>query len=212
MATVRNDGGALPQEAGYHTVEEYLAFERAAETKHEYEAGAVIALAGASRAHNLITGNVARQLGNRLAGRPCETYASDMRVRSTPSSYVYPDVVVACGEPAFADEALDVLLNPTLVVEVLSRSTERRDRLEKLAGYRSAPTLREYLLVAQNRVHVEHYVRQPTDDWLLQDVDDPSATLRLASLGVELRVAEIYERVTFPAEPPLRRVREAGVE
>jgi Uma2 family endonuclease len=208
---MRTAGGARPREDERCTVEAYLAFERASAERHEYVAGRVVALAGASRAHNLITANVTRELGNQLKGTPCETYASDMRVRTTPLRYCYPDVVVACGEPAFEDDELDTLLKPTVLVEVLSHSTEHVDRVEKFAEYRAIPTLREYLLVAQDRIHLEHYVRQPDGEWRLHDVDAPDGTIRLAALGATLQVPEVYERVTFPPDrPPPRVIREGG--
>jgi Uma2 family endonuclease len=202
--------GAQPHETEYYTVEEYLAFERAAETKHEYVSGRIVAMAGATRAHNLITGNVARRLGNQLEGTPCETYSNDMRVRTTPSEYTYPDVVVVCGEPHFEDEVLDTLLNPTVIVEVLSASTKRRDRFDKFGAYRAIPSLRELLLISQDTVHVEHHVRTPGNEWVLHDVTERDKTVRLDSLGADLQVAHIYERVTFPPERQLRRVREGG--
>ena len=120
-------------ETQLYTVEEYLALERKAEFKREYISGEIVAKAGATREHILITGNIARRLGNQLDGSTCETYTNDMRVRTTPSDYVYPDVVVVCDEPQFEDNEFDTLLNPTVVIEVLSKSTEARDRGEKFS-------------------------------------------------------------------------------
>lgn len=134
-----------------YTASDYLSFERACpDIRHEFIQGQIEAMAGASRAHNLITSNIARHLGNQLEGRPCETYASDMRVR-TASTYTYPDVVVVCGEPEFEDGERDTLLNPTVIVEVLSRSTEAWDRGEKSFQYRALPSIQDYLLVSQER-------------------------------------------------------------
>jgi Uma2 family endonuclease len=202
---MRKDG-AKPQENEYYTVDEYLSFERASEVKHEYISGLIIAMAGASRAHNLITGNVSQRLRNALEGKPCETYSSDMRVRTTPSEYTYPDVVVACGEPEFEDKELDTLLTPTVVVEVLSGSTERRDRFEKFGAYRAIPSLRELLLISQDKLHIEHHVKGPHNEWILHDVDERGETIRLESIGAELRISDVYERVTFPPQRQLRRV------
>jgi len=138
------------------SVEEYLAFERAADTKHEYDDGEIIAIAGASRKHNLVGGNTFRHLAKQLEGKPCEIYITEMRVRVAPTKYVYPDVVVVCGEPQFADEEFDILLNPTVVIEVLSPSTESRDRGDKLQYYGALESVRDYLLIDQDRIRIDH--------------------------------------------------------
>lgn len=195
--------------ADFYTVDEYLAFERGSEVKHEYVSGLIVAMSGASRAHNLITGNVARRLGNQLEGKPCETYASDMRVRTTPSEYTYPDVVVVCGEPEFEDAEVDTLLNPTVIVEVLSKSTEKRDRIEKLSDYRGIASLCEYILISQDKMHVERYVRAGDNNWTLSDTNQPEGTVAIASIGCELSLKDVYERVKFPPAGHLRQVSEA---
>lgn len=152
------------------TPQQYLALERAAETKSEFFNGEIFAMAGASREHNLIATNVVRELSAQLKGRPCETYPGDMRVKvSETGLYTYPDVVVVCGEPRFEDEHGDTLLNPTLVVEVLSPSTEAYDRGEKSSHYRRLASLAEYVLIAQDRCHVERYARRPDGLWLLAE-------------------------------------------
>ena len=163
-------------------------------------------MAGASRAHNLITGNVAGEFRNQLKGKPCETYSNDMRVRTSPTEYTYPDVVVACGEPEFEDDEFDTLLNPTVIVEVLSKSIARRDRVEKLADYRGMPSLKEYILISQDKTHVEHYVRRPDDKWAITDLDQPEVKLTLTSINCELHMSDVYDRVTFPPPRQLRRV------
>lgn len=190
----------------FYTVEEYLAFERSSELKHEYVSGEIVAMAGATRAHNLITGNISQRLRNQLEGQPCETYSNDMRVRTTPADYTYPDVVVICGEPQFEDAELDTLLNPMVVVEVLSKSSKTRDRGEKCSDYRGIESVKDILLVAQHKMRVEHYVRQANNDWLLRDVSDPAGLIMIASIGCRLTLAEIYERVTFPPPSQLRSV------
>jgi Uma2 family endonuclease len=182
------------------TPEEYLAFERAADTKHECFAGEVSAMSGASRAHNLIAGNIFARLNTQLLGRPCESYTGDMRLKvSETGLYTYTDVVVVRGEPEFEDTEVDTLLNPTLIVEVLSRSTATYDRGDKFEQYRALPSLREYLLVAQDRPHVEQYTRQQGDAWLLVEAKGLDATITLAAIDCELRLAEVYDRVRFPA-------------
>src|SRR5579871_2603652 len=149
------------------TPEEYLAIDRNAPVKSEYYGGEIFAMAGATRAHNRISTNVASLFNVQLQDRPCETYASDMRVQVSPDGlYTYPDVVVVCGEPHFRDEREDTLLNPTVVVEVLSRSTEGFDRGGKFAQYWGLHSITDYLLIAQDRCRVEHFVRQTDNQWL----------------------------------------------
>lgn len=183
-----------------YTPEEYLALERQAETKSEYINGEIYAMAGASRAHNLITSNFARELGNQLRERPCETYISDMRVRVRPTGlYTYPDVVVACGQPRFDDAHLDVLLSPTVIIEVLSDSTEAYDRGAKFAHYRYLDSLQEYVLVAQDRMQVDHYARVESQ-WLLTAYNKPGNILELPSIECAFPLAEIYSRVELAGE------------
>ena len=178
---------------------EYLAAERKAAEKSEYINGRVYAMAGASRVHNLIALNTASELRTQLRGRPCETYASDMRVKvERTGMYTYPDVVGLCEEPRFEDAEVDTLLNPTVIIEVLSPSTERDDRGEKFAHYRRLESLREYILIAQDIRRTEHY-RREGDSWVLTEVSGPDATLVIASLSCTLRLSDIYDRVEFPA-------------
>lgn len=199
---------ATKQQDNY-TAEEYLAFERSAEMKHEYRDGEIVAMAGASRSHNRITGNVFRELDSKLRVKgDCEAYVSDMRVKTKPN-YSYPDVVVVCGEPKFEDAEVDTLLNPTVIIEVLSKSTEADDRGDKFFEYRAIPSVKVYLLISQNKMRVEHYTRQPNDEWMLhRDVIEPGGKVVIASIECELTLQEIYERVTFPPPRHLRRVNE----
>ena len=179
---------------------EYLAMERAASGKHERWGGEVFAMAGASFAHNLIVGNLARVLGNLLVDEPCVVLPSDMKVHvPIADGYVYPDVSVVCGEPELVGEASEVIANPRVVVEVLSDSTERFDRGEKFAGYRSLPSVVDYLLVTQGRARVEHYQRQADGAWVLRELG-PGARLRLEGFDAEIEVDEIYRKVPLPAQ------------
>jgi Uma2 family endonuclease len=196
----------MSSEESLYTVEQYLAAERVAELKHEYIAGEVVAMAGATREHILITGNISQRLRNQLEGKPCETYSNDMRVRATPTTYVYPDVVVVCEEPRFEDLEFDILLNPTVVIEVLSKSTEARDRGEKFSDYRANESVKEIIFVSQHRPRVEQYVRQANDKWTFHEVTDPSGLIALGSIGCTLSLTEIYERVKFPPPRQLRGV------
>ena len=182
----------------YITPEEYLAFERQAENKNEYVNGEIFAMTGASRKHNLIVGNLVRELGQQLKGKPCEVYPGEMRVKAPASrSYVYPDVVVVCSEPQFEDDHFDTLLNPTLVVEVLSKSTESYNRLAKSSYYRTIESLSEYLLVSQEEYRVEQYLKQADGRWLLSDVRLLESLIELTSIGCSLALRDIYDRITF---------------
>lgn len=179
-----------------YTPEEYLALERQAQCKSEYYAGEIFAMAGASRWHNLIVTNVVREISLQLKGRPCTTYPSDMRVKVSPTGlYTYPDVTVVCGDAQFEDTQQDTLLNPTLIVEVLSESTEAYDRGGKFAYYRKLPSLLEYVLIAQTKPHVEHYVRQPDNRWLLAEADQLHDAIHLPSIDCRLALAEVYDKV-----------------
>ena len=180
-----------------YTPEEYLTLERKADYKSEYVNGQIIAMAGASRQHNLIAGNFYREVSQQLRGRPCEAYISDMRVKvSRTGLYTYPDVVVICGAIRFEDASNNTLLNPLVIVEVLSASTEAYDRGEKFAHYRRLESLQEYLLVAQDKVRLEHYVRQGAQ-WVLSEVSDLTDTVHLASIGCDVGLQEVYDKVQF---------------
>lgn len=198
---------AQPKPVSRYTPAEYLALERAAETKSEYLDGEIFAMAGASRQHNLITGSVVTRMTTQLESRPCEVYPSDMRVKVPATNlYTYPDVVVVCEEPRFEDAELDVLLNPTLLVEVLSPSTAGYDRGIKFDSYRTIESLREVLFIAQERVHVVHYVRQDDGTWLLTETRDPRGRVSLASVGASLVLSEVYAKVSFEEKSGLTRV------
>jgi Uma2 family endonuclease len=186
------------QPKAYITPEEYLAIERKAEYKSEYFNGEMFAMAGASEQHATIVANVMYLLVGQLKGRPCKAYASDLRVRISPTGlYTYPDVVVVCGEPQFADDQKDTLLNPTLIVEVLSESTKDYDRGEKFEHYRTLTSLSEYVLIAQDKYHVEHFVRQPDNRWLLSETNRLEDTIHLSSIACDLALAEVYDKVAM---------------
>ena len=180
----------------YFTPEEYLALERKAHCKSEYLDGHIIAMAGASSEHNLIVGDIFYGLYPELRQRGCLVYTSDMRVRPSPrDAYVYPDVVVVCGEPQFEDEAFDTLLNPIVIVEVLSPSTEAYDRGEKFTRYKQLPSLKEYVLVSQDNVHVEHHRRHGAQ-WILSHYRTLEEVLPLSSIECEVPLRDIYARIT----------------
>ena len=178
--------------------EEYLAIERAAEFRSEFYAGEMFAMSGGSRTHSLITGNAARSLGNQFEGHSCEVHSSDMCVKVSPTGlYTYPDVAAFCGKGAFEDDHVDTLLNPQLIVEVLSPSMEAYDRGEKFVHYRSIASLQEYLLIFQERVFVERYRRFEGDDLISRVFTDLDDKIELASVDATLRLADIYARVEF---------------
>jgi len=177
----------------------YLAAEReAVDSKHEYVAGQVFAMTGASYNHNVIVANIVRTLGNQLLERPCTVISSDMRVRiSTADAAKYPDVIALCEAPQFYDGRHDVLLNPTLLVEVLSPSTEAYDRGGKFALYRGLESLQEYVLIAQERPSVEVFTRQADGRWLLSAYAEPEAQVEFESIQCRIPLREIYHRVRF---------------
>jgi Uma2 family endonuclease len=183
---------AQPAEKKVWTPEEYLAWEREAPEKHEYFQGEVFAMAGAKRRHNLLALNLGAELRDALRRRRCEVYASDMRVRVPATGlYTYPDVVVVCGTPRFEDEEEDTLLNPVVLVEVLSKSTSSYDRGEKFESYRTIPSFKEYLLVSQTKVLVEHFARQADGSWLMRE-HRAGEQVTLASVEAKIAVDEIY--------------------
>jgi Uma2 family endonuclease len=188
------------------TVAEYLAFERASEIRHEFYAGEIFAMSGASAAHNSICWNLGGTLYPQLKGSGCRGFVTDMRVAiDSTSHFTYPDLVVVCGEPRFLDASQpDSLLNPSLVVEVLSASTEDYDRGRKFVHYRTLPSLQGYLLIAQDRVHAELFLRQPGERWLFSESSDPDARIELPVAGASFRLGDLYEGIALG--PVLRHV------
>ena len=178
------------------TPEEYITQERKALHKSEYLNGQIFAMSGASRVHSLITSNISNRLYNQLMESDCEVHSSDMRVQPSPIAYFYPDVVVACGEPRFEDDVSDTLLNPIVIVEVLSPSTAAYDRGEKFAHYRQLTSLQDYILVSQHRLCVEHYRRQGRQ-WEHTEFHAPEDVLSLISIGCKISLEDIYTRVTI---------------
>ena len=186
------------QPNSFLTPEQYLEIERKAEYKSEYFNGEMFAMAGAKRVHNLIVSNLVARLNQQFRSRPCEVYPSDMRVHVPATGlFTYPDVIGVCGSPHFIDDREDTLLNPGLIVEVLSPSTEAFDRGRKFEQYKSIESLREYLLVASDRMHADLYTRQPDGRWMLTSADTLESVLTLESVGAQLNLADLYEKVEF---------------
>ncbi|MGC1275588.1 MAG: Uma2 family endonuclease [Planctomycetaceae bacterium] len=177
--------------------QEYLAFERQSQRKHEYIDGDVREMVGASRPHILIAGNIFYAVQSQIRSRPFEVYQSDMRVRIPQGPYYYPDVTVAPSPPELEDKEADTLLNPLVIVEILSPSTRRIDRGEKLDNYRRIPSLTDYLIVAQDRLWIDRYVRDG-NEWRLEDFSKADDVLRLPTPGCELSLADVYERIFLP--------------
>ena len=178
--------------------EEYLSFERNADCRHTYYRGEIFAMGGASPAHNLIVTNTVRELSTQLKKTPCRVYANDMRVKvDSAGLYTYPDLVIVCGEQQFDDAQKDTLLNPKVLIEVLSDSTEAYDRGEKFELYRSLASLTEYMLISQNKPHIDHYVRQADNHWLLSAAGGLDARIKLGAISCELALSEVFDKVDF---------------
>jgi Uma2 family endonuclease len=178
------------------SAEDYLDFERKAEFRHEFYKGEIFQMSGASREHNTIVFNLAREIGNQLRGKNCEGYANDMRVHIPITGlFTYPDVVIVCGEPKFLDDEFDTLLNPIVLIEVLSPTTAGYDRGKKFWHYQSIESLREYLLVAQDEASVEHLVKQADGRWTVSEYTLPETKIELPSVEISLQISEIYERI-----------------
>ncbi len=180
--------------------EKYLELDRTAEYKSEYYDGEMFAMAGAPEGHTLVAGNVYASLHAQLRKRKCRAYGSDMRVQISPGCrYCYPDVAVVCGDAEFAESRRDVLTNPTAIVEVLSPSTASFDRGFKFDAYTAISSLREYILIEPTRISIEVFTRQPSGRWLLTKALRVEDTVELESIGCRLALADVYEKVDFPA-------------
>jgi Uma2 family endonuclease len=187
----------------YLTPEQYLEIERKAEFKSEYYQGEMFAMSGARRAHNLIAANAVASLHRQLRGRPCEVYPGDMRVRvGSTGLYAYPDLVIICGDPKFLDNTFDTLLNPTVIVEILSESTQAYDRGEKFEMYSSLDSLAEYLMISSLRVRAELFARQTDGRWLLTGKSGLEDSLELQSVGCHLLLSDLYEKIEFALSAP----------
>ena len=198
---------------GLYTEDEYLALERASQERREYLDGQIYLMAGESEAHGTICTNLTAEIAYQLKGTPCRAFSKDTKVRSGPvpksrysaqGLYSFPDLVVVCGEAQYLDEHQDVLINPKVIIEVLSPSTEAFDRTEEFARYREhLVSLTDYVLVAQSAPLVEHYARQSSGEWLIAaTAKDLSETVGLNSIGCTLRLSEVYDRIAFPEETP----------
>ena len=199
-----------PKSETRYTVEEYLAMERESEERHEYLDGIVYAMAGESPEHGEICMNLSRIISAQLMGKPCRARSKDSKVRNGPipktchttkGLYSYPDLLVVCGEPEFHDKYRDVLLNPKVIIEVLSPTTEAFDRGEKFLRYRTfVESLTDYLVVVQSRSLIEHFARQPNGQWVIAaTATEISRSVELTSIDCVLGLSKVYDRIVFPA-------------
>jgi len=179
--------------------EQYLEFERSSETRHEYLDGDLYAMAGESLSHSRVCTNLSGEVRNKLKGMPCEPLSPNMKVRTSNASlFAYPDLTIVCGEPLFHDTKKDVLVNPKVIFEVLSPSTEVYDRTIKFMRFRMGnETLVDYILVSQDKPFVEHFTRQPSGEWLYRSYNSLVDSFEIASVGCSLSLMEIYDRVEF---------------
>lgn len=202
------------QPKSYMSETAYLECERESSIKHEYYAGEIFAMSGASEQHNVIASNVNASLYTQLRGRGCRIYPSDMRIKIPQTGlYTYPDITIMCGKPAFTDAVKrDTLVNPTIIIEILSPSTERYDRGTKFQHYRTIETLQEYILIAQDKHHVERYTRYDTDKWILTEAIGITSAVTLSSINVTLSLADVYEQVEFLSEVPATITRDIPQE
>jgi Uma2 family endonuclease len=189
----------------YYTAEQYLAWEREAEERSEFIDGEIYAMAGESGAHADISMNLAGMLQSQLKGTDCRARTKDTKVRSGALAehfgkgmISYPDMVVICGEPMYHDSHKDVVLNPKIVLEVLSDSTEEFDRGIKFMRYRNFnPTLTDYILISQTEPHVEHFLRLENGEWLLREYDGVDSSFQIDSISCRLSLEDLYDRVRF---------------
>ncbi len=182
----------------YIEAEEYLEIERNAEYRSEYFNGEMFALAGTTREHNMILVNLISALSRELGDKPCQIFASDLRLKVNPTGlYTYPDLVVVCGEQKFEDEKFDTLLNPTLIIEILSELTEAYDRGRKFESYRQLESLKEYILVSSKYMKIEKFLKQMDGKWLLTEEGNMEKSIELSSINCAVRLSDIYRNIPF---------------
>ena len=177
------------------SVDDYLTNERHSAMRHEYLEGRVIARSGSNRAHNILVSNIAIALGSRLHGHKTEIYISNMRVKLKNSFICYPDVVVVNGEPAFADQNTDLLLNPTLIVEIFSNQTNSSDKTNKLESYLAMDSIKEFVLLKEEEMRVEHYARQNAKQWIYRIYNERDDVISLDSIAVKISLSEVYAQL-----------------
>jgi Uma2 family endonuclease len=185
----------LPQTDKNYTAEEYLNIERSNTTKHQFTNGKVLAMAGSNRIRSLIASNTTIAIGNRIHGQKNEIYAGNMRVQLNPTRFAYPDVVIVSGKPTFTDNQYDVLLNPAIAVEIISKNTNFHDKTEILECYLAMDSIREYLLVKEDEMRVEHYAKQNSKQWIYRIYNDREEIISLESINCKISLTEIYAQI-----------------
>lgn len=202
---------SLPQSETIYTLAEYLVFEEASNEKHEYLAGQIYAMAGGSPAHNQICFNLSACIGSRIIGTDCRGYSSDQKIWiEAVELNTYADITIVCGEPRFHEQHKTLLLNPRLIIEVLSPSTEAYDRGDKWAYYQMIPSLTDYLLVAQQRAQIEHYALEGDGSWRYTSETNPTSDVILASINCRIPLAQVYIGIEFPPTPSRPPIQEAS--
>ena len=187
----------LPQTEKKYSVEEYQKMERRSATKNEFFDGKILANSGSNRANNLIATNITIAIGSRLQGQKCEIYVNDMRVKLSPKHICYPDVVIVNGVPSFTDNGFDTLVNPTVAFEIFSRNTSFQDKTEKLECYLALDSIREYLLIKEDEMRVEHYAKQNPKQWIYRIYDSREDIISVDSVNCKVSLAEIYAQIKF---------------
>lgn len=185
-----------PKDKNY-TAEEYLKMERRSANKHEFLDGKILATSGSNRTHNLIGTNTVIAIGGRARGQKCEIYSSDMCVRMNEMQFCYPDAIVVAGEPIFTDQDADVLVNPTIVVEIFSNGAEFQDKRNKLESYLAMDSIRECLLVKEDEMRIEHYAKQNAKQWIYKIYNDREDVIALDSISCKISLAEVYAQIKF---------------
>lgn len=179
------------------TVEEYLKNERNSSVKSEFSNGRILPTSSSNRTHNLIVSNITIAVGSRLNGNKAEIYVSNMCVQVSPTRFSYPSMVIVSGEPAFLDNKSDVLLNPTIVVEIYSKSTSFHDKTEKLEAFLAMNSIREYLLVKEDEMRIEHYTKQNAKQWIYRIYNDRDEVISLDAINCKVSMPEVYTQIKF---------------
>lgn len=188
---------AKPQDDKNHTSEEYLKQERAAKTKHDFIGGKILSVVASNRTRALLGSNVTIAVGNRIHGQKNEIYAGSMRVQINANRFSYPDVVIVAAKPIFADNQMDTLQNPTIVVETYSKNTNSLDKTEKLESYLAMDSIREYVLIKEDEMRIEHYAKQNAKQWVYKIYNERDEVISLDSVNCKVALKEIYSQINF---------------
>ena len=186
-----------PQTRENQTSEEYLKTERSATSRHEFVGGKILSVAGSNRTRSLLGSNATIAIGNRVHGQKNEIYAGNMRVQISANRFSYPDVVIVSAKPIFADNQMDTLQNPTIVLETYSKNTNSVDKTEKLESYLAMDSIREYVLIKEDEMRVEHYAKQNAKQWVYRIYNERDEVIALDSVNCKVSLTEIYSQINF---------------